>query len=148
MLESRGHFEDTPTPMYSIPQARRASGLYDEAMEAYEAILQEFPEERRAYVEMIDICIVNLKDPEWAMRVYQRGMEALKSEPDKNALETMYGAILTRLHEEMTEADRHKPVLKMPEHTGIIEEKPAKKVVRQLGGNRVQGSGFGEKSDQ
>lgn len=99
MLLSRDHDEPAPTPMYSIPQARKASGLYEEAMNGFEEIAREFPSERQPYVEMIDIAIVHLKDPARASRIFADGMAALKTEHDKEALAVMYHAIRSRLVE-------------------------------------------------
>lgn len=54
---------DRPQPAYSIPQSKRARGLYEEAMAGFEKLAEEHPQEVQPYVEMIDIAIVNLHDP-------------------------------------------------------------------------------------
>lgn len=106
MMESRGHFEEKPQPMYSIPQSRKASGLYEEAMRGFEEIAAQYPAERQPYVEMIDIAIVHLRDPERARALFERGMAALQTDADRQALAVMYAAIRSRLEE------RPKPALK------------------------------------
>lgn len=88
---------DRPQPMYGIPQSRRAKGLYKEALAGYEEILKEHPGERRAYVEMIEIAVVNLNDANRANVIFRRGMDALEKEDDKAALAQMYSAIRSRL---------------------------------------------------
>ncbi len=86
-----------PVPMYSIPESKRARGEYEEAMAGFEAIAEDYPEERRPYIEMIDIAIMNLQDPERANEIYRRGMACLTNDDDKQALATMYSAIRSRL---------------------------------------------------
>ena len=85
-------------PMYSIPQSRRAKGLYEEAMAGFEKIAQDYPGELEPYIEMIDIAILDLKDPDRASRIYQQGVSRLKKDGDKEALERMYTAIRSRLN--------------------------------------------------
>lgn len=93
---------DRPLPMYSIPQAKRTQGLYEEAIALYEKIAEDYPRETQPYIDMIDICIVNLKDPNRAYVIYDRGMQLLKKDKDKEALTTMYKAISTRLGAKMS----------------------------------------------
>jgi hypothetical protein len=87
-----------PQPAYSIPESKRAKGLYKEAIAGFERIAEEHPSEVKPYIEMIDISIVNLKDPESAKQIYQRGISVLKNDKDKEVLATMYSAIRTRLN--------------------------------------------------
>lgn len=89
---------DRPQPMYGIPQSKKAKGLYEEAIAGFEKIAEEYPEEVQPYVEIIDIAIVKLKEPERANATYQRGMSVLKKDEDKEALARMYSAIRTRLN--------------------------------------------------
>jgi len=91
------HF-DRPQPMYSIPEAQRARGHYEEAMTGFEKIAEEFPDELKPFVEMIDIAIRDFKDPARAKEIYQRGIALLKREKDREALAKMYSAIRTRLN--------------------------------------------------
>lgn len=89
---------DRPQPVYSIPQSKRAKGLYEEAILGFEKIAREYPDEVKPYIEMVDIAVVNLRDPERANAIYQRGVSLLKKEEDKEVLARMYGAIRTRLN--------------------------------------------------
>jgi hypothetical protein len=89
---------DRPQPMYGIPQSKRAKGLYEEAMAGFEQIAQDHPDEVKPYIEMIDLAIVNLKDPDRANAIYQRGMSLLQKDEDKAVLAKMYSAIRTRLN--------------------------------------------------
>jgi hypothetical protein len=90
------HF-DRPQPRYGIPQSKRAQGLYEEAMAGFEKIAEEYPGEVKPYIEMIDIAIVNLKDPQRAYRIYQRGISTLKKREDRDVVVRMYEAIRSRL---------------------------------------------------
>ncbi len=85
-------------PMYSIPESNRAKGRYEEAMLGFEKIAETFPAEVKPYIEMIDMAIVNLKDPDRANEIFRRGVSVLQEDKDKEALATMYGAIRTRLN--------------------------------------------------
>ena len=87
-----------PQPAYSIPQSKRAKGLYEEAIAEFEAIADEYPAEVRPYIEMIDISIVNLKDPDRADEIFQRGISVLKKEADKEVLAKTYSVIRTLLN--------------------------------------------------
>lgn len=88
---------DGKTPMYGIPQSKRKKGEYEGAMAAYEAILAEYPTELRAYVEMMDLAVMDLRDVSRAERIYDRGLLAIQNEDDRRALSAMYQAISSRL---------------------------------------------------
>lgn len=107
---------DHPQPAYSIPQSKRARGLYEEAMAGFEKIAEEHPHEVQPYIEMIDIAIVNLHDPERAKAIFHRGMSVLKKEEDRETLARMYGAIKTRLNSRPRQptADSASPAIMAP----------------------------------
>ncbi len=84
-------------PMYGIPQAKRKKGLFEEAMADYEAIIRDHPGELRAYVEMMDMAVVDMQDLHRAELVFEQGMLALQSENDLRALKAMYRAITSRI---------------------------------------------------
>ena len=83
--------------MYSIPESKRARGMYEEAIAGFDRIAADYPDEVKPYIEMINISIVNLKDPDRANEIFQRGVSILRKDRDKEVLATMYGAIRTRL---------------------------------------------------
>jgi hypothetical protein len=93
-----GRHSSRPQPMYSIPESKRAKGLYEEAISGFEQIAQEYPKETKPYIEMIHIAICDLNDPERANEIYRRGVFLLKKDDDKEVLATMYSAIRTRLN--------------------------------------------------
>ena len=93
-----GRCSSRKQPMYGIPESKRARGLYEEAISGFEQIAQEYPEETKPYIEMIDIAIRYLKDPERANAIYRRGIAVLKRDKDRESLAIMYSAIRTRLN--------------------------------------------------
>jgi hypothetical protein len=93
-----GEHASQPAPMYSIPESKRASGLYEEAISGFEQIAQDYPQEKKPYIEMIEIAICNLKDPKRANEIYRQGIAVLETDEDKESLAKMYSAIRTRLN--------------------------------------------------
>lgn len=89
-------FYDKPRPMYGIPQSRRAKGLPEEAIAEYAQIAAEFPDEILPHIEMIDIALTELHDPERAEAYFQHGLVALKKPGDKELLEQVYAATRER----------------------------------------------------
>lgn len=94
----QGRQSDKPAPIYSMAQALRSAGRYQEALEEYERMTREFPGEVRPYVEMLEIAVVNLKDGTLAESIFQKGMSALeKREEARQKLKARYGDIRSRL---------------------------------------------------
>lgn len=83
-------------PMYGIPQAKRKKGLFEESMADYEAITRDHPGELRAYVEMMDMAVVDLNDPSRAECIYEQGLLTIQNEDDRRSLGVMYRAIASR----------------------------------------------------
>ncbi len=104
-LWSKSYF-DKPQPMYSIPQSHRVKGLPEEALAEYEKILSQFPEEFRPHLDMIEIALLDLRDPARARALYLRALDHAKTPADKAALETIYSETLTRL----TPKPAHTPI--------------------------------------
>ena len=90
------HF-DGPQPMYSIPESKRKSGLFEEALAGYGKIAGLYPGEVRPYLAMMEIAIVDLKDPERGARIYEKGMSLLTKPEDQQALAAFYIAHCSRL---------------------------------------------------
>ena len=90
---------DHPQPAYSIPEAQRKKGQFEEAFAGFERIAADYPQELKAYVAMIDIAIVDLRRPELAHSVYSHAELTLRTRKDRAALRVMYEAITSRLPE-------------------------------------------------
>lgn len=88
---------DRPQPIYGIPEARRQEGNYEEAMAGFAKIAGEYDDQVRAYVSMIDVAIVNLKDEARAETIYREGITKLTKQEDREALAGMFSAIRTRI---------------------------------------------------
>lgn len=91
------HHDGKPKPIYGIPRSLAAKGRYEKAEREYEEIIQEFPNEVKPHIEMINIAIVRLNNAELAERLYQRGMGLLQDPDDWETLARNYAAIRTRL---------------------------------------------------
>ena len=96
LLWSKSYY-DKPQPMYGIPQAQRAKGRFGEALAAYETILAAHPHEVRPHLAMVEIALVDLRDPALAHALYERGRDRLKNAADREALARVYAETLTRL---------------------------------------------------
>jgi len=89
-----------PQPMYGVPAAQRARGLYEEAIAGYEKIAEDYPGEVKPYIEMIDIAVVNLEDRDMAKAILYRGLDVLKREQDRKVLSRAAKSIISRLDPE------------------------------------------------
>lgn len=89
-------YYDKPQPMYGIPESKRVQKHPEEALAEYEKIAVACPEEVRPHLEMIDIALTDLKDPELANLLYQRGIAALKKPEDRDHLAQVYAATRDR----------------------------------------------------
>lgn len=81
-----------PQPMYGIPRSRRVKGLPEEAIAEYAKIAAGWPDEVLPHVEMIDIALADLHDPERARAIYRDGLAALKRQEDRDLLARIYAA--------------------------------------------------------
>jgi tetratricopeptide (TPR) repeat protein len=96
LIWSRSYY-DRPQPMYGIPQSRRIKGLPEEALAEYEKILAAHPNELRPWLDMIAIAIEDLKAPDRAQDIFERGVAFLKNPDDRDLLARTYSDIRTRL---------------------------------------------------
>lgn len=87
-------------PLYSIPETKRTSGLYEEAIAGYAKIAADYPQEMRPYLEMMDIAIVELHDTERAEQIFQQARSIFTKPEDREILEKKYAWILECLDEE------------------------------------------------
>ena len=81
-----------PGPNYSIPQARVQQGRYEEALQEYLAIVQQYPNEVLAYTAMIEIAFKHLHNSDRANSIYCQGMAALKDRNKQATLHRLYTA--------------------------------------------------------
>ena len=88
---------EQPAPQYSIPESKRKSGLFEEAIAGYEKIAAQYPGDVRPYLAMMEIAIVDLKDPERGSRFYDKGMSAITTPEGQESLSSFYLAHCSRL---------------------------------------------------
>lgn len=77
---------DRPQPMYGKAMALRKNRQYEEAMAAYEEIAEDYPDEIKPWLEMIDMSLRELGDPERAERIYQQGVLQFGDEKNRERL--------------------------------------------------------------
>ena len=84
-------------PLYSLAEAKVRKMQFEDAMATYEQIAEEYPEEVKPYIDMIDIAVVHLKDAERADQIYRRGIDRLRNPDDLDVLARMYRGIRSRI---------------------------------------------------
>lgn len=79
-----------PPPVYGPAEARRMEGRYEEAIQAYEAILAEYPADGHCYLALMDIAWRELHDARRAMGFYQRASAAVKDKAYRQEMRQAY----------------------------------------------------------
>lgn len=79
-----------PPPVYGPAEARRLEGDYEGAIQAYEDILAEFPDNARAYLGLMDIAWLDLTDAPRALAFYNRALAAIKDEACRKEFQQAY----------------------------------------------------------
>lgn len=105
---------DRPQPMFSVCEGKRKSGHYQEAFDGFQKIAGEYPQETQAYIAMIEIAVVDMKNRELAHAVFHRGIATLQAKEDRDSLAKMYKAISSRMAPG-PHADRHPVEIKKQE---------------------------------
>jgi hypothetical protein len=77
-------------PAYSPAEARRMKGDYGAAMELFDALVSDHPQEIRAWVSMAEIALDNLNDPAKAKFILDRGLAVLTKESHKIVLQKTF----------------------------------------------------------
>lgn len=94
---------DKPQPRFSIPAARRREGKFEEAIQGYAQLVEDHPDAAvRAYIEMLDVLIVDLRDADRADGLYLEAIEKLSAKGDREHLAKIYRDIRSRI-----QSDRH-----------------------------------------
>lgn len=86
-----------PLPLYSLAEAKVRKMQFEDAMATYEQIAEDYPEEVKPYIDMIDIAIVHLKDAKRAEQIYRLGIDRLRNSDDQDVLARMYRGIRSRI---------------------------------------------------
>jgi len=87
---------DRPQPMYGIPQGLRKSRHYEEAMEAYGRIAEDYPDEIKPWLEMIEVALHELKDPARAELIYQKAVLQFEDEKNRERLANQLSGLRLR----------------------------------------------------
>lgn len=91
-------------PMYGTIDAKLKKGLYEEAMSDYRAILAEYPDEAKAFVGMIELAAVHMRDRARAEQIYQEALANVK-EADQPGVTKVYIAMTSDRPEWLTTAE-------------------------------------------
>lgn len=92
-------------PAYSLPEAHRKRGSFDQAYQAYATVAREFPGEFQAHAAMLEIATENLRDPDLAKHTLERGLEDDLDEPDQQRLRRLYDALMVELGKTKKQAE-------------------------------------------
>jgi len=82
--------QSQPRPTYSQANALIYQGKFAEAEQAYEKIIESFPQEQKAHAERLRIVAVEVGDFTRANELYEESMLLLKNKEDQNQLTTLY----------------------------------------------------------
>ena len=97
-----------PQPMFSVPEGKRKSGHYQEAFDGFQKIAEEYPQELKPYLEMMEIAIVDMKDKKKGDLVFHQAIAALDDKEACDTLLKMYKAISFQLEYKLPES--HHPI--------------------------------------
>jgi tetratricopeptide (TPR) repeat protein len=89
-----------PPVVYGPAEARRMENDFEAAIQAYEDILAEHPTNKRAYLALMDIAWLDMKDAPLAMSFYRRGMAVIKDEACRMEMQQAYEDFAPYLEEE------------------------------------------------
>lgn len=77
-------------PFYRLAADKRARGRFDEAMVELEKIVDEYPQEVNAYLEMLAIAMNDLGDFEQARAICLRGKRTLTNRDEQSLVASAY----------------------------------------------------------
>jgi hypothetical protein len=83
------HF-DRSQPLYSRYESLTMQGRFEEAVEGFLQIAEEYPEEVTAWMHLLDIAFLKLKDPERAREFFTRGLSMMKDDESRMKLGRLY----------------------------------------------------------
>ncbi len=79
----RFFYPDIPldaAPLFSLPRGYRQQGRWDDALDEYRLLTTEFPDALDAYLEMIDMVILEMNDRELGREIMLEAMVAVRGE--------------------------------------------------------------------
>jgi len=116
------HQEGEHVPLYSIAESLVAKGKYVEAEEEYEKIIQEFPNEVKPHVDLINVAVHWMKNAELGEQLYKRGMTLLKDPAGQKLLTDAWSRIRSRLKSQEESAPAPIGTEKIEEAKKRVEE--------------------------
>jgi hypothetical protein len=77
-------------PLYSMAQAKRIQGNYNDAFQLYNEIVKVHPQELSAWRAMVEISLDNLKDVKLAQKVLEKGLHAIPTVNGRDLLQRTF----------------------------------------------------------
>lgn len=99
----RGHSQSQPH--YSGAIGRRMRARYDDAIEEYQRIADEFPGELYPHLAMMEIAFLDLHDAERADAITRRGLIALADEASRDQLRRSHRVLKEKMLSAIEEAE-------------------------------------------
>ena len=96
-------------PIYGPAESRRMEGRPAEALEAYEAILAEYPDDGRCYLAMMDIAWQDMEDAGLAHNFYRRARQAVSDEEYLAEMRQAYDDFAPSLKDRLEASPAHYP---------------------------------------
>jgi hypothetical protein len=83
-----------PQPMYSIPEGRMVAEDYAGALEAYEQLAADHPEEVAPHLRMMEIWLRHFNDPAAARTIHRNALHSIKGRSNKAKFAAAAGPLL------------------------------------------------------
>ncbi|HOW97075.1 MAG TPA: hypothetical protein P5567_09550 [Kiritimatiellia bacterium] len=91
---------EPPPPVYGIPESHVKKGLYAEAIREYHEIIRKWPHELKPYVDLLDLAVRRMRDPDLAARIHGEALLKLKKPEERETVTRLYEAMKEARHEE------------------------------------------------
>ena len=96
-------------PNYTMPEAKAALGEFEEALTLYRELTEEYPQETRPWMEMLDIAVLELKSPSRAKQIYRDALMSLKKEREQAVIVQLYKGMSRNLGSMEEESKEEEP---------------------------------------
>ncbi|MES2661450.1 MAG: hypothetical protein V4689_22720 [Verrucomicrobiota bacterium] len=84
-----------PQPAMGIPASKAIRGDLDGAMESYEQLLLDHPQEKQIYLRMLEIAFGPLHAPDYGEDILQRGLQNLTCASERAAILSLSQALIS-----------------------------------------------------
>jgi len=102
-------------PDYQAARALEARGRWEEALQAYGKIAEEYPDELKPHVEMMQVALLGLRDRDRFCRIYRQGLDSMKKRTDRELLDREYDRITSLADREGGRPGNHAAAADIPD---------------------------------